>query len=59
MDSREDNGPSEALDVGEGEELENHNEQKEMMKMTVAVCKKNEDKPSVSLMCKYAAFLKC
>lgn len=59
MDSREDNGPSEALDVGKGEELESHNEQKEMMKMMVVVLKKNEDEPSVSLMCKYAAFLAC
>lgn len=59
MDSREDNGPSEALDVGEGEELESQKEQKEMMKVTVSVFKENEDKPSVSLKCKYSAFLAC
>lgn len=59
MDSREDNGPSEALDVREGEELESQNEQKEMRKMMVSVFKKNEDEPLVSLMRKYAAFHAC
>lgn len=53
-DGREDNGPSEVLDVGGergGRELESHNEEKEAMKMTTAAFKKKEDEPSVSLLC--------
>lgn len=61
----EDNGPSEALDVGAvgvggvGEEVESHNEPKEMMKMTLSVFNENEDEPSVGLVCKHAAFVAC
>lgn len=59
-DSKEDNGPSEALDiVGGGEEVGSHNEQKEMMKMMLSVLNENKDEPSVSLICKYAVVVAC
>lgn len=49
MDGREDNGPSEALDVGGGV-LESHNEQKEMIQKMVVSFKKEEEESSVRLM---------